>query len=218
MKSPVWTFILVSMSLASSGASARPAEDPARRKGSGDPPKAEQPSLDMSKAVVCKKVEGFEKYVELPDASLTSEDKLNVYFRPLNYRVDPVDNPRPGRRFQARFVEDCRIRRKGEKVVLQKKDKLLEHDATFESPDYQIYLLNNISLKGLTPGDYELDVILHDVLESGATSTQSVAFTVVSTPKVDPAPKAEGTAEPEGKAVPVRESKKSKPSKTKTKP
>ena len=173
MQSPVW--ILLFACLASTGP-------------------AEEPALEMSKAVVCKRIEGFENYVELPDASMTSEDKLNVYFRPLNYKVEPLPRPKPGRRFQARFVEDCRIRRKGEKVVLMKKDKLLEYDAAFESLDYQIYLQNNISLKGLTPGEYELEVILHDVLKPDVTSRQLVGFKVVPTPKVDPPPKEEGTA------------------------
>ncbi len=178
--------------------------------GLGDDSKPDRPALEMSKAVVCKKVVGYEDYVELPDASLTSEDKLNVYFRPLNYQVDPVEKPRPGNRFKARFSEDCRIRRKGEKTVLMKKDKLLEYDATFETRDERPYLLNNISLKGLAPGDYELDIVLHDVLVKDSSTTQTVAFTVVPTPKVDTPPKQEGAEGPASPPAPTPVSKKTK--------
>jgi hypothetical protein len=183
--------------------------------GAGDGPKPEKPALEMSKAVVCKKIEGYEKYVELPDASLTSEDKLNVYFRPLNFRVDPVEKPAPGRRFKARFSEDCRIRRKGEKTPVMKKDKLLEYDPFFEVSDERLYLINNISLKGLAAGEYELDIVLHDVLEEGATATQSVAFTIEPISEADPKAKPEKTAEPESPAVPAGKSKKAKPTKGK---
>jgi len=166
-----------------------------------DEPRPARPSLEMSKAIVCKKVVGFEDYVELPDASLTSEDKLNVYFRPIHFRVAPVEKPKPGSRYKSSFVEDCRIRRKGEKTVLMKKDKMVEYDPTFERFDQELFLVNNISLKGLSPGDYELDIVLHDLLEKDATTTQTVTFTVIPTPKVEPA-KDEGTTEPESPPVP----------------
>jgi hypothetical protein len=177
-----------------------------------DGSKADRPPLEMSKAVVCKKVVGYEDFVELPDASLTSEDKLNVYFRLLNFRVDPVDKPKPGSRFKARFTEDCRIRRKGEKTVLMKKDKMVEFDSSFESRDQTLYMVNNISMKGLAPGDYELDIVLHDVLEKDSSATQTVSFTIVPVAKVDTPAKEKGTDEPESPAVPESKPKTSKKS------
>jgi hypothetical protein len=178
--------------------------------GFGDEPKTARPALEMSKAVVCKKVVGYEDFVELPNASLTSLDKLNVYFRPLNFRVDPVEKPKFGSRFKARFSEDCQIRRKGEKTVLMKKDKMVEYDPTFELRGQTLYIVNNISLKGLAPGDYELDLVLHDVLEKDSTATQTVGFTIVPPPKVDTPPKEEGTDEPKSPPAPTRVSKKAK--------
>jgi hypothetical protein len=173
----------------------------------GDERKPDDPPLSMSKGVVCKKIEGYEQFTPLPDASLTSDDKLNVYFRPLNYRVEPVKKPVPGQRYRASFSEDFRIRRKGEKTVLMKKDNVLDYDPKFDGRDYRIYMLNNIGLKGLPPGEYELDVVLHDLLAVDATATQSVAFTIIPTPKVDPsATKDEGAGEPEGPTAPVVES------------
>jgi hypothetical protein len=183
-----------------------------------DEPKPPRPALEMSRAVVCKKVVGYENYVELPDASLTSVDKLNVYFRPLNFRVDPVEKPRTGSRFKAKFNEDMRIRRKGEKAVLQKKDGLGEYEPTFDKRDQTIYIVNNIGLKGLEPGDYEIDVVLHDLLEKDVTATQTVAFTIVPLPKVDPAPKEQGTDEPESPPVPKSKTKSKSKSKAAKKP
>ena len=179
-----------------------------------DEPKEERPALEMSRAVVCKRVEGYEKFVELPDASLTSEDKLNIYFRPLHFRVDPVAKPGPGRRFRASFSEDCRLRRAGEKVPFQKKDKLVEFESTFEQADQLLYMVSNLSLKGLSPGEYELDVVLHDVLEEGASATQTVKFKVVPVEKVDPSASVEtptkegGTAEPATPPAPSPDKKK----------
>jgi len=198
MKPSNWSVVLSCSALLAVGA------------GASDRSKSDRLALEMSKAVVCKKVVGYEDYVELPDASLTSEDKLNVYFRPLNFRVDPVEKPKPGSRFKARFDEDYRIRRKGEKTVLMKKDGMGEYDPFFDRRDQTLYIVNKIGLKGLAPGDYEVDVVLHDVLEKDSSATQTVSFTIVPTPKVDTPPKEEGTDKPEGPAVPKRETKKTK--------
>ena len=179
----------------------------------GDAPKSGRPLLEMSKAVACKRIEGYEQFVPLPDASLTSEEKLQVYYRPLNFKVEPVEKPKPGHRYKARFSQDSRIRRKGEKTVLMKKDKILEYDPTFETPSERIYLTNSVGLKGLPPGEYELDIVLKDGLDEGSTATQSLPFTIIPTPKFDPPPKAEGPDEPEGPTGPDPKPKKPKSSK-----
>lgn len=196
MKAPAWSLSLSGCALVVLGAQA------------ADGPKPSRPALEMSKAVVCKKVVGYEDFVELPDASLTSEDKLNVYFRPLNFRVDPVEKPKAGSRFRARFSEDAKIRRKGEKTPVQKKEKLVEYEPVFDQREQLLYIVNNISLKGLPPGEYELDVVLHDMLEKDSSATQTVSFTIVPTPKVDPAPPEKKEGEPESPPAPNRNSKK----------
>jgi hypothetical protein len=159
--------------------------------------KANRPPLEMSKAVVCKKVEGYEKFQPLPDAAVTSEDKLLVYYRPINFKVEPVDKPRPGFRYRAKFAQDGRVRRKGEKTVLSKKDLILEYEPFYDTPFNQIYLVNTVGLKGLPPGEYEYDIILRDVLDEGSSSTQTLLFTIIPIPKVDPLPKKEEPDEPE---------------------
>jgi hypothetical protein len=157
-----------------------PAQGPVPAVASRSP---DAPRLEMSKAVACSRVNGFEDYVPLPEPKLTSEDKLKVYFRPINFKVEPFKT-----RYRARFTEDGRVRRKGEKTPLSKEDKLLDYEDTFDSPTYQIYLVNNIGLKNLPPGDYEFEIILHDGLVEGSSATQTIPFTIIPTPKVVPAP------------------------------
>ncbi len=164
----------------------------------------------MSKAVVCKKIVGYDDYVELPDAKLTSEDKLNIYYKPLNFHVDTVDKPRPGSRYKAQFSQDCQIRRKGEKKVLQKKDKIVEYAPTFETTYERLYLLTNISLKGLPPGEYELDVVLHDELAMDATAKQTVNFTIIPVELPPEAAKDAKAAEPVSPPAPEKTAKKTK--------
>ncbi len=161
---------------------------------SGDEPKPAPSAgaLGMSKAVAVLRVDGLEDYKELPSARLTSEDKLKVYFRPLRFKVEPAKD-----QFRARFTEDGRIRRKGEKAPIAREDKLLEHEAVFKSADYQIYLVNNIGLKDFPPGDYEFDIVLHDMVDGEATATQTLAFTIIPIPEAPPeASKAAEPAQP----------------------
>ena len=208
MKPPVRMAILILAALLSSTVV------PSRATAQGDAPKSGRAALEMSKAVACKRIEGYEQFLPLPDAALTSEEKLQVYYRPLNFKVEPVEKPKPGHRYKARFSQDSRIRRKGEKTVLMKKDKILEYDPTFETPSERIYLMNSVGLKGLPPGEYELDIVLKDGLDEGSTATQSLPFKIIPTPKVDPPPKTEGPDEPEGPAGPDPAPKKPKTSKT----
>ena len=143
-----------------------------------------KPTLDMSPAVVCSRVDGLERYSPVPDATLTNADKLKVYFRPLHYKVETdLKNKSP---YRAKFVEDGRIRRKGEKTVLAKEDKLLEYDTRFDTTDYRIYLVNTVGLEDFPPGEYEFDIILHDMIDGQATAKQSLPFRIVAS-EVKPA-------------------------------
>lgn len=139
-----------------------------------------QDGLAMSRAVACLRVDGLERYTPLPDATLTNADKLKVYFRPIRYKVET--DPKQKSPYRAKFVEDGRIRRKGEKAVLAKEDKLLEYETRFDAAEYQIYLVNTIGLDKLPPGDYEFDITLHDMIDGTATARQSLPFTIVAGP------------------------------------
>ena len=141
---------------------------------------AEAKKLAMSPAVACLRVDGLDQYTPLPDATLTNADKLKVYFRPLHYKVDT--DPTNKNPYRAKFVEDGRIRRKGDKTLVAKEDKLLEYETRFAQTDWKIYLVNTIGLEKLTPGDYELDIILHDAIDGEATAQQTLAFRIIPIP------------------------------------
>ncbi len=138
-----------------------------------DAPEAPETRLVMSKAIVCESVGGFADYVGRPKTGLTADEKLLIYYEPRNFATQRV-----GRRHQAHLVQDVRLRRRDEKVALWSKDKVLDYSAKSEAPIAQIYLTNTISLKGLKPGDYDLDVILHDEVAGGRPATQTLRFSI----------------------------------------
>ncbi len=129
--------------------------------------------FSMSRAVVCDTIDGFENYRALKGAALTSDEKLLVYFRPLNFKIESKDGE-----FRAHLTEDAVIRKKGEKKILRQKEKMIEYLARSATPPRSLYMRTSISLKGLEPGEYDLTLILHDEFSRGATS-QVVRFKVV---------------------------------------
>jgi len=141
----------------------------------------EREPLSMSPAIACKAIEGYEDFETLPDAALTSDEKLLVYYRPSGFQTEPV-----GKKFRAHFVQDARIRRRGEKTVLKSKNKLLDYEFKSDFPPALVYLRNTISLKGMKPGHYELDIILHDMIGKGDPITQVLPFQIVATPASPP--------------------------------
>jgi hypothetical protein len=131
--------------------------------------------LSIAEAVVCASINGFAKYEVLPDAALTSEEKLLLYYRPLNFQVK-----REGPKDHIHLVQDGQIRRRGEKLVLVSKTKMIDFDWKAAHPIGQIYMKSAAGLKNLQPGEYEFDIILHDALAPGApVARQSVPFRIV---------------------------------------
>jgi hypothetical protein len=149
--------------------------------------------LRMSRAVVCKSIDGYEVYKPLPGAAQTSDEKLLIYYRPLRYKIDFVDGY-----YRAHLVQDNEIRKRGKKEIVRQKKKVVEYDPKSKEPFGPIYIRNTISLKGLEPGDYDLTIILRDELDKIAPpSKQQVKFRVI--PPLDPRTKKapEKTEDPE---------------------
>lgn len=142
------------------------------------PDRAES-GLKMSPGIVCRSIDGYEAYEPLPDAALTSDEKLLVYYRPAGYKTALVDGL-----YQAHFTQDGQIRKRGEKAVLREKKKLLDYKPKNQYPPQNIYLRNTISLKGLPTGDYDLTIILRDEIAKCPAATQVVRFRVI--PALDP--------------------------------
>jgi hypothetical protein len=140
--------------------------------GSDDP---DDGSFGFSAPVACKEIRGYSDYVPLPDAALTSDDKLLVYFEPRHYK-----SARAGNKFEAHFTQDGAIRRRGEKPVLWSKKNLLDYRATDDRPPRLIYLRNTIALKGLKPGEYDFEIVLRDEVGRSAAAVRTLPFRVVA--------------------------------------
>src|SRR4051794_4237585 len=81
-------FVLIVALARTSQSADRPAED------ESPSPKVEEKAddrLTMTPAIACRSIDGYENYEALPTASLTSDEKLLIYYRPLNYRVEQLD-------------------------------------------------------------------------------------------------------------------------------
>jgi hypothetical protein len=138
----------------------------------------------MSRAVVCRTIDGYENFVPLPGAAQTSDEKLLIYYRPLRYKIDFVDGY-----YTAHLIQDNEIRKRGKKGIVREKRKVVEFQPKQKQPLGPFYIRNTISLKGLTPGDYELTIMLRDELDQGSPpSRQVVKFKVI--PAIDPRTKA----------------------------
>jgi hypothetical protein len=130
--------------------------------------------LRMTPGVVCSAIDGYEKYKVLPKAAQTSDEKLLVYFRPLGFETEMVDGA-----YQAHLFAGFQIRKRGQKEVLLEKLKMYEYKPRSEQPPRLVYMKNAISLKGLTPGDYDLTLILRDEIAKGPAAKQLVKFRII---------------------------------------
>ena len=131
-------------------------------------------SLKVTPGVVCKSIDGYEHYEPLPDAAQTSDEKLLVYVRVTNFKVE-----RKGGYYRGHLTSGFEIRKRGAKAVLLQKQKGLDYEPKNRQPIGDIYLKNVISLKGLSPGDYDLSLILHDELAEELPATQVIKFKVI---------------------------------------
>ena len=160
---------------------------------------ATKPLLRMSEAIICDTIKGYEDYEPLPGAALTSDEKLLVYYRPLNYRSSMVKGS-----YQAHLTQDAQVRKRGTKKILWQKLKMVDYTTPKRDlPPTQVYLRNTISLKGLEPGEYDLIIILHDENNEGRTATQAVKFRVI--PADDPQKKEKAKETPPDKEAPSPE-------------
>jgi hypothetical protein len=150
--------------------------------------------LAMTDGIVCETIGGYRKYAERPGAALVKDEKMLVYYEPFGYTIERDDKG-----YRAHLTQDAFVRRKGGKVPLWGKKKIVDYEVRNPQPPTTLYLSNTISLKGLPPGEYELDIVLHDELGKGGRATQTVKFRVKSAP------------EPETKTDPAKEEKEDPP-------
>jgi hypothetical protein len=162
---------------------------------SGHKPDDRKTALRMTSGIVCSEINGYEDYKILPKAAQTSDEKLLVYFRPLGYQTERVDDV-----YRAHLIPDFQIRKRGEKEVLLQKLKMYEYKVKNERPPRLLYMKNSISLKGLPPGEYDLTLILHDEIAKGPPAKQVIKFRVI--PADDPEKAEKASKSSDGPASP----------------
>ncbi|MFO0909449.1 MAG: hypothetical protein U0794_14035 [Isosphaeraceae bacterium] len=154
-------------------------------------------AFGLSEPIICSEIRGFEDYERHPTASLTAEEKLLIYYRPLHYKSRKVKGM-----FEAHLTQDGTIHRKGEKAVLWSKKKLVDYQVKTPEPPEFIYHRNTIALKGLKPGEYVFELTLRDEVGQGAPALKSIPFRIVPTPAASP--DEPDDAKPETPATPSR--------------
>jgi hypothetical protein len=140
--------------------------------------------LGMTRPVVCRDVHGYADYDERPGAALTADEKLTIYYEPTGQVYEKL-----AKGYRNVLSQDGRLRKKGSKEVIWKKEPMFEYEAKFEVAPFRLYMRSDVNIKGLPAGDYEFDVTLRDKLskEKDAKVTRTVEFKVVP-PKEKPAP------------------------------
>ena len=128
----------------------------------------------ISPPVICSQIAGYEDYEKRPNSILTKDEKLLLYFRPRHFKTE-----KQGKKYQASFSEDLRIRKRGQTFLLFKKDKFAEFKHSANERPEVFFLRTSISLKTLKPGDYELDIILHDEVSKSAPAKRTISFKIV---------------------------------------
>ncbi len=152
------------------------------------PARSDEPEgLAMSKPVAVTKIHGYASFEPLPDATLTADDKLMVYYEPTGYVIEKTKDG-----FRALLAQDGKLRKKGRKEALWQKTPMFEFEAKDATQPYRLYMRTDLAIKGLAPGEYELDLTVHDKLAKGSGTTRTVEFKVV------PAREAKAGAEGKG--------------------
>lgn len=148
---------------------------PAIGDGSGEGPRKGR--LDLTDPVVCASIVGFRNFEERDDAAYSPDEKLVIYYEPINFLIV---RDGPGKPYRADLVQGIRVRRKGSDRVLHRIDEMVEYRPEAPEPPSAIFLSNTISLKGLPPGEYEVDLVLRDRLAEGEPPAErTVPFRVV---------------------------------------
>jgi hypothetical protein len=169
------------------------ADDPTGRAGAEEQSQG-APRLRMSKAVACESIAGYGQFVALEEPAVTRDDKLRIYFEPINHGFEKV-----GDEYQARLVEDVIVRRKGEKAVVWKKDGVVKYEPKSKTPPVALFIENTLAVKTYAPGEYELEIILHDKIRKGPPASQIFQFQVKSSPESPPAESEKSDKKPDGK-------------------
>ena len=119
--------------------------------------------FDVTEPIGCKVVRGYEDYEPLDAAEVARDQKLLLYTRPSGYQINEAEG-----RYRAHLVEDVQVRRPGKKKVVWSRKRIIDFKAEDDQPPRRLYLATTIGVKGFEPGEYEIDLALHDALGGGS--------------------------------------------------
>ncbi len=147
------------------------------------PPKEDVEDVDdgsfgLSTPIACKDVRGFEDYEVFPEAAFTHDEKLIVYFLPRHFKAE-----KKGKKYEVRFTQEGRVKRRGEKAVLWTIPRTLEFKTEAETPPKSIYLVNRLALKDLKPGEYDYEILLRDAVSGIKAAPRIMPFTILPSPE-----------------------------------
>ncbi len=166
----VWLELVVPAAGLAGATSGVPAELQAASKKEAKPAS----SLKVTPGIVCRTIDGFEDYEPLPDAAQTSDEKLLIYLRVSGCKIERKEGYN-----RAHLSAGFQIRKRGEKAVLLQKQNGMQYEPKSRQPLGEIYLKIAVSLKGLSPGEYDLSLTIHDEIAEGTPATQVVKFKVI---------------------------------------
>jgi hypothetical protein len=130
--------------------------------------------LEMSEPIACRSVRGYEDYEPLDEPVVPRTEKLLIYTRPTGHAYAREEG---GYRFH--LVQDVNVRRKGEKKVLWGRKRIVEYADLSPRPPVALYLSTSLGLKEFPPGEYEADLILHDLIGKAEPARRTLAFRLV---------------------------------------
>jgi hypothetical protein len=148
-------------------------DDPPKADDDPAPPRDGAGALSMTPAVVCSSVRGYEDYTRREDSVFTKDEKLVFYFQPQGFTIEEADGE-----YLTHIALDLRLRRKGARTAVWTGDDVLERRTKTKDLPGAAYFTAHVGLKEMPPGDYELDIILRDLLAPGTQAKQVLPFQV----------------------------------------
>ena len=155
----------------------RPQPPPQAAGVPGDAGSGQGSVLSLTTPIVCEWIKGYARYSPLAVPAVRPNCKLLIYYEPIGYAIGWE-----GSRRHIHLSQDARIRRRGGTAVLWSKDKIVDYDVTIPYPPGPVYLTNTIEVGWLGPGEYELDIVLHDRIGVERVASQTLLFQVLPSP------------------------------------
>lgn len=128
--------------------------------------------LGIETLVACSQVTDYGSYEPLPDNRLKSGDVIFFYMEPQN-----PSTKKEGGKYEIWLTQDMVVLNEQQQEVFKKEDAVEIHHQT-SSPRLDIYVVNQLTLAEVPPGNYLFKTILHDKIK-GESASATWTFEVV---------------------------------------